>query len=279
MKKRTFFQHVCPLLLLIALLCPTVAACKKDTEEETCAHENAEWAVLQEANGTEEGLKHKFCPDCNTSVAVAIIPAPIDGAIETLKTTLAASIVKVIGYAEDGTTTVSQGTGFFVSTNGIFITNAHVVKDCHFVQITDHAGQTYNANAILAYKMTTSDYAVLRVAEEITTTPLSFTEISTLNSNVYALGFPNDAAELCVSAGVLSSSISDKYFLSSAEVENGNSGGPLTNTNGRVIGLVTSVAQNGNCIVLKYSDFKTPLTNALAEGATPVKELPIRPTV
>ena len=277
MRKPTLFQRIVLCGTILALLCPTLAACKKDPETETCDHANADWVIVQEPTDLENGTKVLTCPDCQTMLASAYIPSFTDPAIETLKTTKASSIVKVIGYDESGAQ-ISAGTGFFVAENGTFLTNAHVIENCHFVQICDHTGQIYNANALLAYKLSTSDYAILRIAEEVTVTPMAFTESVSLNSKAYALGYPNDTDELCVSDGILASELSAKYYLSTVEITNGNSGGPLTTSSGYVIGLVTASMQNGSCMVLKYSDFKTPLTNALAADATPIRELPIRPT-
>lgn len=274
MKKRAFSVHVWALFLLASLLCPTLASCKNDP----CAHKNATWITEKEPTTDAAGSQYKKCTDCSEILETASIPALTDPVQAQLAERLAPSMVKVVGYAEDGTK-VSQGSGFFVSENGTFVTNAHVVESCHYVQIETHTGQVYNANALLAISGKTSDYAILSIAEAITVTPVTFNESPTLESTVYALGYPDNAPALCVTGGTLLYDISNKYCAASPKIASGSSGGPLTDPSGCVIGIVTSLLKNKECMVLKYSDFKAALKSALAESATPVKELPLRPTV
>ncbi len=276
MKKHPFSARFLMVLLLAAALLFPLTACQNDVDETPpCAHSQSTWSVEREATETEAGIKNRRCTACGTTLETEVIPM-LDLTKDRVTTKLAPSMVKVVGYGEDGTTEVSQGSGFFIDAKGTFITNAHVVENCHFVQIVDHSGQIYNANVLLAFANKTSDYAILSIAEEITSTPVTFTEAANIGSTVYALGFPNDAEALCCTKGELLEELSAKYHRSSVETAAGNSGGALVDVEGSVIGITTSILQNKVCMVLKYTDFQKAVAAVLAGTVTPVRELPLR---
>ena len=54
MRKPTLFQRIVLCGTVLALLCPTLAACKKDPETETCDHANADWVIVQEPTDLEK---------------------------------------------------------------------------------------------------------------------------------------------------------------------------------------------------------------------------------
>lgn len=285
MRLHSFFWRatICFLLLSALLL---LTACRDATTDQdadnapsvSCSHEQSEWVVDREPTAEAVGLKHRQCLDCGATLESETTPR-LDPVRDRITAELTPSIVKVIGYGEDGTTQVSQGSGMFIDARGTFITNAHVVKNCHFVQIQDHTGQIYNADTLLAYATGTSDYAILSIAEELTTVPVSFTEDAALGSTVYALGFPDDAETLCVTTGELLSAINYKQYKSSARTAHGNSGGALVDQNGLVIGITSSLMQDGNCLVLRPIDYKEAIAEVLAGTKTPVRSLPIRSAV
>ena len=139
---------------------------------------------------------------------------------------------------------VSYGTGFFVNTTGDVLTNYHVVKDCKGVVVSSQSNQ-YEGASILA-EDPANDLAVLK-------THLSPTVVPALNArvrvgdSVFVYGFP--LAGLLATTGnfttgtiTATAGIGDNtsFFQISAPVQPGNSGGPLIDEFGNVVGVVAS---------------------------------------
>ena len=141
-------------------------------------------------------------------------------------------------------TTVSSGTGFFVSSDGAFVTNAHVIDGCSEVSVKTSDGLSKPAR--IAAQDTSNDLALLRVSGK----PSAVAKLRVgvrLGEGVAAFGFPH--ADLLASSGnftlgnvtALSGMGDDsRRFQISAPVQSGNSGGPLLDQNANVIGVVTS---------------------------------------
>ena len=141
---------------------------------------------------------------------------------------------------------ISQGTGFFITTNGYILTNYHVIRNSELTTIFLN-GKEYDCDKIFANEI--DDVAVIRVKDR----SLRFSAISFSSQNlevgddVIALGFPLASAmgkELKMSSGIVNSikGFQDdvKYFQFSAPIDPGNSGGPALNKSGDLIGLITS---------------------------------------
>ena len=136
----------------------------------------------------------------------------------------------------------STGTGFLVSNFGHFLTNAHVVKACKSVSVG-----TYGSARIIDQD-TTNDLALLQIDATTNIKPLALSEVSPqLGEEVIALGFPlQDLLQngLNATRGDISSLAGlggDSRMLQiTAAVQPGNSGGPLVNRRGAVVGIVTS---------------------------------------
>ncbi|MCW4116024.1 serine protease [Aurantimonas sp. MSK8Z-1] len=137
----------------------------------------------------------------------------------------------------------SSGTGFLVSKDGWVLTNAHVAKACHTILVGDHGAAD---NRIID---SANDLALLHVASGSDLgEPLKIsTAAPRLGEDILALGFPLRtilADSLNVTRGNVSSLLGlmndPRYLQISAPVQPGNSGGPLVDLAGRVVGVVTA---------------------------------------
>ncbi|PND20732.1 hypothetical protein CN934_16775 [Ensifer sp. MMN_5] len=138
----------------------------------------------------------------------------------------------------------SAGTGFFVSKQGHLVTNHHVIKDCSAIEVR-RPGQLNLPAAIVAVDRT-NDLALLRV--ETGAGAYAPVRLETrLGEPVAVFGYP--LSHVLASAGnftlgnvtALAGLGNDTRFIQiSAPVQPGNSGGPLLDTYGNVIGVVTS---------------------------------------
>lgn len=134
----------------------------------------------------------------------------------------------------------SLGSGFAVGENCI-ITNAHVLDNPNNIILTTYAGETHSAY-LVGYEED-KDIAVLGVTDA-KFTPLTIADYKSLNTgdDVYAIGAPKSMA-YTLTKGVISAKEREigkyKYIQTDAAINEGNSGGPLLNDEGNVIGINT----------------------------------------
>lgn len=156
--------------------------------------------------------------------------------------------------------TISQGTGFFINSEKIAITNSHVVENTDKVEIETYDGNKYKAYVLAEDKI--NDIAILYVNINKTYKYLKFCENVNINENVFAIGYP-------ISLQVKNYTITEgkikdinyynngiRYISSSAFIYNGNSGGPLVNSRCEVIGINTAV-QNYNYLAIPTETIKS----------------------
>jgi serine protease Do len=142
----------------------------------------------------------------------------------------------------------SLGSGFIVdATEGYVVTNNHVVRDADEVRVTFHDDTTVEAEVIGRDEKT--DLAVLKVKSEKTLTAVEFGDSDVLRVGdwIVAIGNPFGLGGT-VTAGIVSarqrdinSGPYDDYIQTDASINRGNSGGPMFDMNGKVIGINTAI--------------------------------------
>lgn len=166
----------------------------------------------------------------------------------------------------------SLGSGFAVGENCI-ITNAHVLDNPNNIILTTYAGETHSAY-LVGYEED-KDIAVLGVTDA-KFTPLTIADYKSLNTgdDVYAIGAPKSMA-YTLTKGVISAKEREigkyKYIQTDAAINEGNSGGPLLNDEGNVIGVNTLKMSDSEGIGLAIpmtvlSDFLKSLNIELDEN-------------
>jgi serine protease Do len=137
----------------------------------------------------------------------------------------------------------SSGSGFVVSTHGHVMTNAHVVLLCDDIRVGD------NKPAKLIAVQAGDDLALLQVPDLAAQRVADFASAEVLlGEDVAVFGYPLRpllAAQLNMTTGIVSSlrglGGDPAYIQISASVQPGNSGGPVVDLKGRVVGIATSV--------------------------------------
>jgi hypothetical protein len=147
------------------------------------------------------------------------------------------------------------GTGFFISKAGHFLTSAHVVKDAKSVRIYWKSND-YPTEKVFVDE--TLDVAVLKVHGVQSPEVMSLTNSSSIKTGkpVFTLGFPQvqlQGVEPKYTDGSISSlsgaGNDPKFFQISVPVQPGNSGGPLLNGQGQVVGLITARLDDINTLL------------------------------
>ena len=144
------------------------------------------------------------------------------------------------------------GSGFFISSDGLIVTNYHVIKDATDITVSLHDGSGYAAQ--LLGSDDENDVAVIRItpAADADIEILSFGDSDSLvvGQKVIAIGNPFGFDRTMVTGIIsgLSRPVRDEsgkvllgMIQTSATINPGNSGGPLLNTDGNVIGINTSI--------------------------------------
>ena len=157
------------------------------------------------------------------------------------------TVVTGASGAPGGGQSSAEGSGFMIDTKGDIITNAHVVDGATSIKVRFQNGKT--AKATLVGSDDGTDIAVIKVATDASQLhPLSWGTSKTVQvgESVAAIGSPFGLPE-SMSAGIISAinrtiTAPNNYSISGAlqtdaAINHGNSGGPLLNLSGQVIGI------------------------------------------
>jgi len=147
-----------------------------------------------------------------------------------------------------------QGSGFIVDKEGHILTNNHVIDNAQLVEVTLWNKRKYKASIVGVDK--NHDLALLQIHDVPDLQPATLADSSSLvvGQRVYALGNPFGFSGT-MTRGIISAIRSvampsgnkiDDAIQTDASVNPGNSGGPLLNSHGDVIGITTLIASNPN---------------------------------
>ena len=163
---------------------------------------------------------------------------------ESIAATAKRSVVLVRNVCENGK--AASGSGFFISADGLVVTNKHVVEPItknmkHKYYVKTINGDSFAARVIYRGEM---DIAFLKLDAYTTTNYLTIsTEAPRLGEEIAILGYPWEqllGSEITLTKGSIASTrFGGKVYQLNAVANAGNSGGPVLNQYGKVIGIVT----------------------------------------
>ena len=151
------------------------------------------------------------------------------------------------------------GSGFIIDEKGIIITNNHVIQDAEDIVVRVNGDKEYKAKIIGQDPL--SDIAVLQIDSKEKFTPVKFgdSDKARIGDWVIAIGNPFGLGGT-VTAGIISArnrSIGlarfEDYIQTDASINSGNSGGPLFDMKGDVIGINTAILGKGGSIGIGFS--------------------------
>jgi S1-C subfamily serine protease len=145
----------------------------------------------------------------------------------------------------------STGSGFFISTNGMLVTNYHVVANSSAVSIfSPQSRQQYHARIVRTDPA--SDLALLQADMTSMPIPLASTFNLRRGEDVLTLGYPDPGIQGVGQKATFgrvnaNTGVQDDIRFAQVDlpIQPGNSGGPLLNTSGEVVGIVTSGLRDG----------------------------------
>lgn len=147
-----------------------------------------------------------------------------------------------------------SATGFLIDGNGFIATNAHVINNARNLVVENKKGDQFIAIPVYVNKNT--DLAILKITDtafrKINVLPYSIPKASAdLGDQIFTLGYPRE--EVVYGEGYLSAksgySGDTTSYQISIPANPGNSGGPVINKNGEVIGIISSKQTNADGVV------------------------------
>lgn len=148
---------------------------------------------------------------------------------------------------------LASGSGFVISSNGIIVTNYHVIDGVNSIKVrgvNSDFGKTYKAKILVSDKH--NDLALIQIDDynftSLASVPFTIkTSLTSVGENIFVLGYPLRATmgdEIKLTNGIVSSKTGFQGDITSyqisAPVQPGNSGGPLFDKQGNLIGVINS---------------------------------------
>lgn len=145
---------------------------------------------------------------------------------------------------------ISTGSGFFISEDGFMLTNAHVAGECRKITVPPYGPAT------LVRKDTTNDLAMIRISEGKPKAVATFQDTPVrAGASVFVVGYPLSqylGGAFNITAGMVSSLSGldgdTRYFQFTAPLQPGNSGGPVLDATGKVVGIATAKLSDMNML-------------------------------
>ena len=195
-------------------------------------------------------------------IADKVLPSVVG--IDTIYETSYNNSYWYFGFGRDRTMEAeAQGTGFIVDKAGYILTNSHVVNDGSYKTVTIllYDGREFEGKVL--WNDSTLDLAIVKIdAEDLPTAELGNSDQIKVGSYAAALGNPlglqfkfsmsqgiisglDRTIEVGSSSGSVSTTTMEGLIQTDATINSGNSGGPLVNSAGQVIGISSAKAAEG----------------------------------
>ena len=209
--------------------------------------------------------------------------------VSNVANTVATSVVSIVtetkstDYFGRSTTSSAAGTGIIVTKDGYVLTNKHVIENAKTIQVVTDDGTSYSDVKLIGTDPL-NDVAYLKINSNAEFSPASLGDSSTLSvgQQVIAIGNALGKFQNTVTKGIISGTgrsitatdsstyknenLSD-MIQTDASINSGNSGGPLLNAGGQVIGINTAVSDgNGIGFAIPINSVKGTLESVIKTG-------------
>ena len=182
-----------------------------------------------------------------------ILPAPTEGMTpaqvyaENVKAVVGVTNFQVVNYYGQSVQAASGGSGFIISDNGYVITNYHVVEGAVSLSVTTYDGKEYPAE-LIGYDEITELALMKFEGENLPYVTLGSSDQLVVGDQVVAIGNPLGELTATLTVGYVSAKdrlintdgVAINMLQTDAAINSGNSGGPLFNMKGEVVGITTA---------------------------------------
>ena len=215
--------------------------------------------TIRKASCQRDGLVKSTCTRCGDSFETTV-EFPVYTAVEIHEMTKN-SVVEIRTFDRYGSQ-IGTGSGFIYSTDGKVVTNYHVIKGAYSAKVYLN-GNSFTVKTVIAHgELDGRDLAILQLNTISTFQALTLCEEEhPTGSTVYAHGSSNALTDT-FSQGIITNSKRNYYGANvlqhDAAISPGNSGGPLLNQYGEVIGINTFYIEGQN---LNFAIYVSELEN------------------
>ncbi len=232
-----------------------------------CEHEYTE-SIITKATCVKSGTKEFTCSKCSYSYneEYNLKEYTSDELYENVKS----SVAEILTYDKKGNE-YSLGSGFVFTDDGQIVTNYHVMEKAHSAKVTVNEKE-YTVTKILAYDKDI-DLAVIKInATDLPVIPICKEDVKT-GSTVYAFG-SSKGFSATMSNGMITYAARDvdgvECVQHNSAISSGNSGGPLVNSYGEIIGINTfTIVESQN---LNFAIFTKELDNLVYDNSMTIEE-------
>lgn len=206
--------------------------------------ENLREETMSEMDFNVRELNSKINELSNAIESVSSSQMSIKEQVSEIKASTSSDFSGVIEDEIEGVVTiktdVSQGTGFFVDERGFVVTNAHVLAGARLANIHTFDSEVYPAT-LVGYDLE-MDIALMKISGNFEGLELGDSDEVRIGEKVIAIGNPLGLS-FTATEGIISAKNREGvnglpyYFQTDVALNPGNSGGPLINTKGEVIGI------------------------------------------
>lgn len=266
------------------------------TPEETTAHEFVieETTVTPAVSVTEAATENVTLPEETTNAAP---PETVTVYVPAEKPSDALSKGEIYSAAVNSIVTITSswkqyyssilgsyyrpakmsGTGFCVSDSGYIVTNHHVIEHAEELTVTDYNGNEYKAK--LVGSEPSNDFAVIKINTDTVPAKLGNSSDLSVGDDIVVIGNALGELSYTYTDGIVShlsrlvtleSGEEVNMFQTNAAINNGNSGGPVYNIKGEVVGIASAkyasdkIEGLGFCIPI--DDVKTMISDIIVFG-------------
>ncbi len=176
--------------------------------------------------------------------SVSVEQSNLQQELAQVKSSTSADFSGIIEYKIKGVVTiktdVSQGTGFLITSDGYLVTNSHVLLGASFANVYTYEDEKYSAE-LIGYN-DIMDIVLLKIEGSFSNLVFGNSDKVKVGEKVLAIGNPLGLS-FTATEGIISAvhreGINELpfYFQTDVSLNPGNSGGPLIDTNGKVIGI------------------------------------------
>ena len=212
------------------------------SESTTAAPED----VPSEENTAEAHSEEPTAAPVNTTKTKGEIYAEAVNAIVGVKAVKYQQIPTFFGrYTTQ--TVVSTGSGFFVTADGYVVTNYHVIENSTEITVSTYDGASYEAT-VRGYEES-NDIAVLKISGSFEAATLGTSSGLSVGDDILVIGNPLGSLSYTFTDGVVSylnrmitgdTGATINMFQTNAAINEGNSGGPVYNMQGEVVGIASA---------------------------------------
>ncbi len=235
----------------------------------------------------EQTQPQPYPPEEETTAAVTVLSKGeiYAGAVDSIVAVKSVYKKQTSTWLGTYTETVTEtGTGFAVTDNGYIVTNNHVVQNAEKITVTTYDGKEYTAKTVGT--VPENDFAVIKINADITPVNLGYSSTLKVGDDIMVIGNALGELSYTFTDGIVSHLSREvnvgnntiiNMFQTNAAINNGNSGGPVYNMDGEVVGIASAKVASehieglGFCIPI--DDVRDMMTDIIIFGYVTGKPL------